>query len=64
MHVSQGYNRIKFSMVHTCLTGIRVLSRDCVILCCDSPYKVIATECLYLEVVKQVLWVCMVSAPV
>lgn len=41
-------------MVYSCLTGIRVLSRDCVILGCDSSNTVIAIICLYLVVVKQV----------
>lgn len=41
-------------MVYSCLTGIRVLSRDCVILGCDLPNTVIATVCLYLVVEKQV----------
>lgn len=41
-------------IVYSFLTGIRVLSRDCVILGCDSPNRVIATVCLYLVVEKQV----------
>lgn len=45
---------IDLFMVYFCFTGISVLSRDSVILGCDSPYAVIATLCLYLEVVKHV----------
>lgn len=39
-------------MRYSCLSGIRVLSRDCLILGCDSSYTVVATICLDLEMFK------------